>query len=396
MKRIFLPLLILFFAFSAYPARPALAQDENPPVGPVGDVRGTVINRNSGKVVTQSLEVMLHILDMNLVDQGMEHGQSNPDGTFVFADIPFNETTQFAVMATYDGVSYFSETTPADMKSMRVSIDMPVYETTTDLSAVQIDQMHVLFEFSTDGLETKELYIVSNTGERTVKDVYDLGEGKSAALQFPLPEDADYIFFKPDDQDRFVKLNGTFADTYPILPGGQPAQIMTSYLLPFSGERVYTYTAPVSTAKINFILPDQPGISLQGEGLVPAEPTTLQDGTLYQVYSYSYLKAGEKLSVTLTDTTPIRQSTSTNNNLIAAGAAFLGFAVIGVGVWRWRRQENTEVEEDALSAQSDGNTLDQLIAEIARLDESHEQGRLSSEDHQRQRQELMQRAKPLL
>lgn len=396
MKRIFLPLLILLFVFSAYPARPALAQDENPPVGPVGDVRGTVINRNSGKVVTQSLEVMLHILDMNFVDQGMEHGQSKPDGTFVFADIPFNETTQFAVMATYDGVSYFSETTPADMKSMQVSIDMPVYETTTDLSAVQIDQMHVLFEFSTDGLETKELYIVSNTGERTVKDVYDLGEGKSAALQFPLPEDADYIFFKPDDQDRFVKLNGTFADTYPILPGGQPAQIMTSYLLPFSGERVYTYTAPVSTAKINFILPDQPGISLQGEGLVPAEPTTLQDGTSYQVYSYSDLKAGEKLSVTLTDTTPIRQSTSTNNNLIAAGAAFLGFAIIGVGVWRWRRQENIGVEEDALSAQSDGNTLDQLIAEIARLDESHEQGRLSSEDHQRQRQELMQKARNLL
>lgn len=396
MKRIFLPLLILFFAFSAYPARPALAQDENPPVGPVGDVRGTVINRNSGKVVTQSLEVMLHILDMNLVDQGMEHGQSNPDGTFVFADIPFNETTQFAVMATYDGVSYFSETTPADMKSMRVSIDMPVYETTTDLSAVQIDQMHVLFEFSTDGLETKELYIVSNTGERTVKDVYDLGEGKSAALQFPLPEDADYIFFKPDDQDRFVKLNGTFADTYPILPGGQPAQIMTSYLLPFSGERVYTYTAPVSTAKINFILPDQPGISLQGEGLVPAEPTTLQDGTLYQVYSYSYLKAGEKLSVTLTGTLPIRQSTNTYNNLIAAGAAFLGFAIIGVGVWWWRKPEETQTEEEEASAQSDQPALDTLIAEIALLDEAHEQGELSLEDHQAQRKKLVRRAKQLL
>ena len=396
MKRIFLPLLVLLFAFSSYATRPALAQDDNPPAGPSGQVRGTVINRNSGEVVTESLEVMLHILDQDMVDKGMEHGQSQPDGTFVFPDVPFDANTQFAVMATYDGVSYFSETIPADMTSMQVSIDMPVYETTKDLAAVQIDQMHVLFEFSPDGLETKELYIISNTGERTVKDVYDLGDDKFAVLQLPLPEDADFIFFKPDDQERFVKLDGAFADTYPILPGDQPAQIMTSYLLPYSGERVYTYTAPVNTAQINFLLPDQAGVSLNGSGLIGPKSTTLQDGTSYQVYSYSDLKAGQTLSVTITGTTTGRLASNNTNNIIAAGAAFLGFAVIGVGVWRWRRQENTEVEEDALSAQSDANTLDQLIAEIARLDEAHAQGRLSSEDHQRQRQELMQRAKPLL
>ena len=396
MKRILLPLLILLFTFSSYTARPVLAQTETPPAGPLGEVRGTVINSNTGKVVTESLEVMLHVLDLDLVDKDMKHGKSQPDGTFVFPDVSFDANLQFAVMATFNGVTYFSETILADMTAMQVSIDVPVYETTKDLTNVQIDQMHVLFEFSPDGLETKELYIVSNTGERTVKDVYDLGEDKSAALQFPLPQDADYIFFKPDDQERFVKLNGAFADTYPILPGGQPAQIMTSYLVPFSGERVYTYTAPVSTAKINFILPDQPGISLQGEGLVPAEPTTLQDGTSYQVYSYSDLKAGEKLSVTLTGTTPIRQSTNSSNNLIAAGAAFMGFAIIGVGVWWWRKPEETQTEEEDASAQSDEPTLDTLIAEIALLDEAHEQNRLSSEEHQRQRQELMQKARSLL
>jgi hypothetical protein len=37
-----------------------------------------------------------------------------------------------------------------------------------------------------------------------------------------------------------------------------------------------------------------------------------------------------------------------------------------------------------------------LIAEIARLDEAHEQGELSLEDHQSQRQELMRRAKQLV
>ena len=396
MKRIFIPLLILLFAFSFYAARPALAQDGNPPAGPSGQVRGTVVNRNSGEVVTESLDVMLHILDQDMVDKGMEHGQSQPDGTFVFPDVPFDANTQFAVMATYDGVSYFSETIPADMTSMQVSIDMPVYETTQDLAAVQIDQMHVLFEFSPDGLETKELYIISNTGERTVKDVYDLGEDKSAVLQFPLPKDADYIFFKPDDQERFVKLDGAFADTYPILPGDQPAQVMTSYLVPYSGERVYTYTVPVNTARINFLLPEQAGISVKGTGLTGPESRALQDGSSYQVYSYSDLKAGDTLNVTLVGTTSSPNTNNSTNNLIAIVAAFLGFAVIGVGVWWWRRPEETQLEEEEVNDQSDEPTLDTLIAEIARLDERYEQQGFSSEEYQDKRQVLMQKAKQLM
>lgn len=395
MKNFLLYLLVVLFAFSAYATRPASAQAKTPPAGPMGEIRGTVLKRNSGEVATESLEVMLHVLDLDFVEKGMTHGQSKPDGTFVFPDVPFDASLQFAVMAIYDGVTYFSDTIPADMTSLQMKIDVPVYETTTDLTNVQVDQMHVLFEFSPDGLETKELYIISNTGERTVKDVYDLGNDKFAALKFPLPDDADYVFFKPDDQDRFVKLTGAFADTYPILPGNQSSQVMTSYLVPYSGERVYTYTAPVDIARINFILPDQ-AASLGGSGLVGPEYTTLQDGASYQAYSYSDLKAGQTLSVTLVGATSDPQKNNNTNTLLAIGVAFLGFAFIGVGVWWWRRPETTEVEEEEITAQSVKPTLDDLIAEIARLDEAHEQGRLSTEEHQRQRQELMQRAKRFL
>lgn len=45
MKRVVAHLLITLFAFSAYATRPARAQSETPPAGPVGEVRGTIINR---------------------------------------------------------------------------------------------------------------------------------------------------------------------------------------------------------------------------------------------------------------------------------------------------------------------------------------------------------------
>ena len=57
------------------------------------------------------------------------------------------------------------------MQSLKLDLDVPVYETTKDLSNIHVDQMHVLFDVSPDGLETKELYILSNLGDRTVKDV---------------------------------------------------------------------------------------------------------------------------------------------------------------------------------------------------------------------------------
>lgn len=384
-------LLALALVLLSLPVRVVQAQDTTPPTptGPLGEIRGTVVDQNNGKVVAQTLDVMLHVLDLDYADKDMVHGQSQADGSFVFADVPFDANTQFSVMATYDGVTYFSETAPADMVSLNVALDVPVYETTNDLAAVQIDQMHVLLEPSTDGLETKELYIVSNYGQRTVKDVIDLGDGKLAVLKFPLPKDADYIFFQPDDKDRFVKLDGEFADTYPILPGDQPSQIMTSYLVPYSGERTYTYTAPVNVARMNFVLPEDSNISISGEGLTGPETTTLKDGQAYMVYSYENLKAGQTLKVSFAGAgTKTESNNPSRNNFLAIGAAFLGFGIIGAGIWWWRRPEPVPVEAE--------QTIDEIIAEIARLDETYEQQGLSMEEYQLQRKALMHYAKKLM
>ena len=394
MKRILLFLAIVVFSLSTYSVRPALAQSPTPPAGPLGEVRGTVINQNTGKVVGQTMEVMLHILDLDYADKNMLHSQSQPDGFFVFTDVPFDPSFQFAVMTTFDGVTYYSPVQPADMNSLKVALDVPVYETTKDLATVQVDQMHVLFDFTADGLETKELYIVSNSGERTVKDVYDLGNDKFATLQFPLPNDADYIFFQPDDTDRFVKQEGSFADTYPVLTGDQYSQIMVSYLVPYSGERTYSYTAPINIAKINFLLPEQADISLSGSNLFGPESMSLQDGKSYTVYSYENLQAGGILNITFKGTVAEPESErKKTNNLIAVGAAFLGFTLLGAGVWWWRKSD--QVEDSEGTPPTDEPTLDDVITKIAVLDETYEEKGLSLEEYQKQRKVLLQKAKSL-
>ncbi len=395
MKGIAFYLSAVLLIGAVFLTRPAFAQTQTPPAGPTGEVRGTIIDRNTGSRVSTELDVMLHILDKDFTETGMLHGRSQPDGIFIFREVPFDANSQYAVMAIYDGVTYFSDTAPADMTSKKVELEVPVYETTSDPKAVQVDQMHVLFDFAQDGLETKEIYVLSNVGERTVKDAYKLEQDKSAALKFPLPSDADYIFFKPDDRDRFIKLNGGFADTYPVLPGTQSAQIMVSYLVPYSGERTYSYTAPLNIATMNFLVPEQENVALRGSGLDGPERMTLQDDKAYLVYSYSNLKAGQIISVSIGGRAESQTKSANTTVPFAIGAAVLGLVVLGAGVWWWRKSDNDENESDEEGLENETD-FDQAVDEIARLDQSYEQGEIDEDQYRGQRQSLRKKAKALL
>jgi len=385
--------LLMALAMSVLAAHPVSAQSDTPPSGPTGEVTGTIINQNTGQAVSEPLDVMLHVLDQNYAEAGMLHAQSLADGTFLFSDAPFDANLQYAVMATFEDVTYFSDVVPMDITSMQVTVDVPVYESTSQLTNVQVDQMHVLFDFAEDGMETKEIYILSNTGERTVKDVYQLDADKTGTLEFPLPSDADFVFFKPDDQDRFVKLDGRFADTYPMLPGANSAQIMINYLVPFTDGRTYNYTAPLNIVSMNFLVEEESNVTLQGEGLAGPEQMTLDDGKSYLVYSYAHLRAGESLNIIFTGNGETNKVAGSSFPPVAMGVAVLGLALMGFGIWRWRKPDNLQYADEE---QADDTPLDDLILKIAQLDEKHELGQLDAQEHQRQRGELMERARRLL
>ena len=400
MKRISVYLSAVLLIGSAAITRPAFAQTQTPPVGPTGAVSGTIIDQNTASAVGTELDIMLHLMDQDFINKDMLHGRSQSDGTFLFNDVPFDSKSQFAVMATYDGVTYFSNTAPADMSSRRVTLDVPVYETTSDPKAVQVDQMHILFGFAEDGLETREIYVLSNLGERTVKDVYKLEQDKPATLKFPLPSDADYIFLKPDDKDRFIKFNGGFADTYPVLPGTQSAQIMVNYVVPYSGERTYSYIAPLNIATMNFLVPEEKNVAIQGSGLSGPESMALQDGKTYLVYSYSNVKAGQTISVSIGGKST-SQAKSTNTPFpYAIGVAVLGFVAIGAGVWWWRKPDNEKDGSGEDDQEDDGSDVetdfDQMVNKIANLDQAHEQGEIGEDQYREKRQSLRKKAKELL
>jgi hypothetical protein len=397
---IFLPFLAFALLLASYPS-PVLAQTDSPPEDSgTGIVLGKIINQNKGNLVTGSLDVMLHIWDQGYVDLGMEHGKSEADGTFKFSSVSFDPERLYAVMTTFENVAYYSDVMPGPADSDELELTVPVIETTSDLTSVQIDQMHLLFDFAEDGMETTEIYVLSNLGERTVKDAVTLEDGQAATLRFPLPADANFIFFQPDGQDRFVKFPGGFADAYPLLPGESSGQFMVQYLVPFSSGRTYTYIAPINAQAINFLLPADAGVTLEGKGLSGPQPYTLENGSSYRFYSYGSLGAGETIKVSFKGQPKVVSSKAANNPTLplAVGGVILGLTMAGVGVWWWRRpdeQEIADVGNETADIRSENYTFDNIITEIVRLDEANEQGLINKEEHRRQRRDLLLEAKKI-
>lgn len=384
---------------------PSKAQDQttiNPQAAPGGVITGVVINRSKGGAIPQSLDVMLHIMDQNYAEKGMLHGKSLPDGSYKFDTVPLDTGLVYAVMGIYQGVAYYSNIVPLEGKTP-LKIDLPIYENTNDLSQAQVNQMHVLFNFAQDGLEVKEIYILSNLGDRTITGTLKLDENRSATILYPLPAEADYIFFEPNDSERFVKLTGGFADRAPLVPGERSDQLMVNYLLPASEQLSYTFTAPLNIKMINFLLPAAAGVTLNGENLGAPQKTALQDGKEYLIYSLESLASGQTINLTFSGKpnldVPVKTQATKSNGLysgLVIGAVSLGFILVVLGIWWWRKSKHDDSSDEEIEPNIGDSDLDQIILKIAQLDEAFESGKINEEDYRRQRQVLSQEAKVLM
>jgi len=385
---------------------PVRAQTITPPaptaeasVG-TGEVSGKIVDQNLGAPVTGVQEVMLHIWDANNTDINMLHASSAADGSFLFTGVDMQAQYVYGVMAIFDGVTYLSQVIPPNDGSNELQLDLPVYETTQDLSTVQVDQMHVLFNFAPDGLELTEIYAVSNSGQRTVKDATKLDDGKTATLRYPLQADADYIFFQPDESDRFVKFAGGFGDTAALLPDEQGSRFAVQYMVPYAGQREYDYTAPVNIKAMNFLLPQNSGVQLKGEGLTGPEPVNSEAGKSYELYSVAGLAVGQTIHVSISGKPAVGGAPATARSInlpVALGGGMLGFAMIGAAIWFWLKPHDMAKDEaDVAEPGAREDVLDDVIDRIAQLDYAHEQGQVPDDEYQRERTRLWDEAKSML
>ena len=384
------------------------AQSETPSEADrTGTVTGQVTNGTEGGEAPGDLAVMLHAWD-EAGETVMLDGAADSSGAFRFEAVPMKDGWVFAAMLSYKDVTFYSDGIEVQSGRNEVTLPLTLYETAADATPVYISQLHTLLDFTPGEVVINEIYILSNPTDRAIVGGLTLADGKAATLQFALPAAANKLKFEGENSGtRFVITPGGFADTGVVLPGEDTAQVMLTYTLPYSSGIAISHTINYPVEATSVMLRADSGATLSGKGLGKATRQEVAPGAVFDIYPGNPLAPGDSLTVTLTgeptysaangmsgamaeSVEPVANTIADRWGIPAAGA-LLGLAMIGFGIWWWRRSADRAEAEDESPAE-----WWETLRAIAVLDEAHEQGQVSDGEYRTRRAELQTQARALL
>jgi hypothetical protein len=401
-KKLILALIILTAVLLL--AVPVFAQDE----GATGVITGRIINRTPDGTVPEKMELMLHAWDENFNSKLMLDGYSEADGNFEFAGVSLDPNLLYTVMLTYNDVAYASEPVSLTDGQVKLSLEIPIYESTTDTSSVKVERQHVLFDAAIEGLGVAEIYILSNMGDRTITGQANEEDAPISSIMFPIPEGATNISFNESNSGgRFLLTPGGFVDTAPLRPGSNTGQVVVTYVLPYEDSLTYSWMANWPVERLNFMVNSGIGLTLDGDNLTRVGTQQMEGGGEVDVFSHGSVNSGDNVTVALSGTllrpliapegdmmtTAQTDAGFSSQRNIALGGVALGLAVLGVGVWWYRRPEPSETEEAVDEA---GASYDHLVTQIALLDKARARGEINGTEYGRQREQMVRQARALL
>ena len=366
--------------------------------GNLGVVTGLVTNA-SGGAFPPGTEIELF---------GFDHVQVvisdtttlDEDGTYRFEDIEMDLGVVFITTVDYQGVTYGSEVATVEQEGQTIDLPLQVYEATSEDSILQIDRIHLFFEFLDEQtLRVVELYIISNPGMKTI-----VAESEGdAVITFSLPEQASNLQFEDGALgERYISTSDGFGDTMPIRPGMGDYQILFSYEMPY--ERNLDLVRPVmlSTGAVVILVPED-GIKIKGESIQDAGIREVQ-GVPYHMYNGSSLAAGEQLRLTLSgrpsQALPSISNSSSTTLLVGLGA--FGIVLIVAGIWLYRRSTLQADVDDVFDQETpsdegaDEEDADMIMDAILALDDLYQAGDLPEDAYVERRVQLKARLQELM
>jgi hypothetical protein len=368
----------LAFLLSALPAH---AQEGN------GVISGRVQNGTAGGGPVGSLTVTLrHFAGMQLAEE--RQTQTGPDGSFRFDGLPTSPQDAYLVVVRYAGVDYVGGMVQLHQQPEQ-TVDLAVYETTTDPSTVRIASRSLVIAGASPELravDIMDILIVENSGDRTY-----LGDRSGVVLRIPLPRGAQEIRPQPGFDYGQPRLeDGVLLTTGPLRPGSQT--VVLSYTVPYEGTR--------ATLSIGTAMPTSTLRALVRDGTYRLSSRSLIDTGTVEVSAVTYRVLVVDAPV-VGDIHVVQVSGLPRTGLLfdlptgpiialAVGlAGLIAAAVLTVIVLR-RRRVGTETGRAAIDERL------QLAAELNRLDEARAAGELDETAYQEQRSAVLTRLRQLV
>jgi len=372
------------------------AEETTPDDVTSGVVYVEVFDQTGGALLDLGLDVYLEAYDH--FEQVYEEILTlTPDGLIDFNEVPFLVGQVYFASITYGGAVYRSEITELTPGASELVLQVQIFETTTDDSALSIDRIHVFIDFlEPDQVHIGEIYIISNYGTGTV-----VAEAAGLpTVSFPLPEGALSIEFDNGILgERYLKTEDGFGDTVSIPPGSGVYQVLVYYTLPYQRNKLdYSQLVPYSVGAVVVMTPVNQ-VTVKGNSLEDMGIQSIPEGAVH-IYAGESIAAGEKLQFRISGNpeTALTQDESLPSQVpgYLFVVAALGAGMILAGIWLFIR--NRTLSEDELEGDQIGSEEDreQILDQIIALEDLYNSGDIDEKDFQKKRKDLKKKLTDLV
>ena len=255
-----------------------------------GTVTGIVHNGTNSNKAASGVDVLLIQLQGGM--QVVANTKTDAEGRYHF-DFPGIGQGPMLIRAVYRGVFFHQPLTPGTS-----TVDVTVYEPTTNPAAIEIPLRLLVFQPNGDKLMVGEEYSIQNNSNPPA--AYFKQEGN---FEFTIPKGAELdqvSTFGPSGmpvrQGTIDKGKGRYAIAYAFQPGQNGVRI--SYIFPYAGNQAQLRESSTYDAqRVLLVIPPTMQVASAGFNAAGTEQG-------YNVFSKESMKAGNGFDVSVSGTAP--------------------------------------------------------------------------------------------
>ncbi len=342
------------------------------------------INRTPGGETIANLPVTLRAYDTN-GEVLLRTAALDAEGFVTFSSLPTRADYFYQAELDYKGGRFYAPPVQFPITGSQViSNFLPVFETTTDPSAISISEMHVFVQNIMPGTVTiVEFYWFDNAGDRAYIGKPGL-DGRRHTLKLSAPKEAQNLRFDGLGLgQRFFREGDLIYDTDAVVPGQRAAQVTMLYELSYRDGRLIEREVFYPTQRADVIVPELSGpgtpFTVTGALLVNEGVQPLTSGSVAVFANSRPLAAGESLRFELRGNPLARPPAGSDGAAIGAGLVALGLT-IGLAYLVFSRTQ--------AAGRKPPQQRRQLLRQIAALDDSFALGEIDVERYRQQRAAL--------
>ncbi|MCB0055261.1 MAG: c-type cytochrome, partial [Caldilinea sp.] len=161
---------------------------------------------------------------------------TSADGGFAFEELSTDPGIVYFLGTRYGGISYGTDLISLSEISPTLTLEIPVYETSSDDSGIRLTRVNWLVDHAPGQLRVRQIIGVANDLDTTVTGHLVDGSDAPVTLALPVPANATDVEFQDGALGgRYQQAGDVIYDTTPIRPGQQSRQVLVGYTLPYTG-----------------------------------------------------------------------------------------------------------------------------------------------------------------